>query len=89
MAKANSKPADEVIANEAIPDPKPVKAKAAKPEREYYEEWNCQIKNGKPEKMKLTRGRVLISDEQAEILNEGRIHGGNSYALLYFKPEGK
>lgn len=88
MAKANSKPDEDGQTPEAQ-ETKPAKVKAAKPEREYYEEWNCQIKGGKAEKMKMKRARVLISDEQAAILNEGRIHGGNSYALLYFKPEGK
>lgn len=61
-------------------------------ERPYYEEWNCQItpqkgQEPKVDKLKLTRKRVLISDEQADILNQGRIYGDNSYAKLYFKPE--
>lgn len=60
-----------------------------KPERPYYEEWYCRIKEGKAEKLKLERKRVLISDEQAAILNEGRIKGPNSHALCYFKPEGE
>lgn len=58
-----------------------------KPEREYYEEWYCMIKGGKAEKLKMKRKRVLISDEQAAILNEGRTKGPNSHALLYYKPE--
>lgn len=58
----------------------------------HYEEWHCQIKvqeNGEPqyEKLKKLRDRVLLRDDQAEILNTGRLYGGNAYANLYFRPE--
>jgi hypothetical protein len=57
----------------------------------HYEEWECKITPGeggpKFEKLICRRKRVLITDDQAEILNEGRLHGGNTLALLYFKAE--
>jgi hypothetical protein len=62
-----------------------------KKERPHYEEWECKITmvDKKPvyEKLKLRRPRVLISEEQAEILNEGVLHGSNTLAHMYFLPE--
>lgn len=57
-----------------------------------YEKWNCQIKideNGKRsfEKLKLVKKGIKISETQAEILNDGVLHGGNNYAPAYFLPE--
>lgn len=63
------------------------KPTAPKSKVPVYEEWKCQIKGGKAEKLKRLRAAVKISDEQAEILNDGRIKGGNAYANLYFLPE--
>lgn len=63
------------------------KKQSKKVENPSFEEWYCQIKDGKAEKLKLIRKRVLISEEQANILNEGRINGGNNHANLYFRPE--
>ena len=55
--------------------------------RPHYEEWECKIVNGKHEKIKRKRPRVLISEEQAAILNEGVLKGDNNFALMYFLPE--
>lgn len=56
--------------------------------RPHFEEWECKILGGgKYEKLKLRRKCVKISEEQADLLNESRIKGGNAYAHLYFKPE--
>lgn len=58
------------------------------PKNNSVEEWYCRITdtgNGMSvEKLKKQRDRVLISDEQAAVLNDGRIHGGNAHAYLYF-----
>jgi len=63
----------------------------------HYEEWRCEIKliveDGKtadriPEKVKLVRKCVKISDEEAETLNYGALHTPRQdYVLMYFKPE--
>lgn len=83
MAKSVKKATDEQADS-------PVAEKEKQPQKAEnpgFEEWYCQLKDGKAEKLKLVRKRVLISEEQANILNEGRIHGGNAHANLYFKPE--
>lgn len=53
----------------------------------HYEQWKVELKDGKAEKLKIVRPRVLISDEQAEILNEGVLKGGNNIGDMYFLPE--
>jgi N-methylhydantoinase B/oxoprolinase/acetone carboxylase alpha subunit len=54
----------------------------------WYEEWKVEIKQGGKvvDKLKMTRPCVKISEEQAEILNEGRRYGGNTITEMYFKP---
>jgi hypothetical protein len=60
----------------------------ADPSPVHYEEWEVKIpKNGEYEKLKCVRKCVKIEDEHAEILNEGVLWGGNTYAKMYFKPE--
>lgn len=70
---------------------KPKDKKVKKGDKPGYEEWDVQITNTKEgpkyEKLKIKRKRVLISEEQAEILNEGVLHGNNNYAVMYFLPE--
>ncbi len=53
----------------------------------HYEEWHVQVKNGKYEKLKLLRAKVIISEREAEILNDGVLNGSNNYASMYFSPE--
>ena len=62
----------------------------------FYHEWHCQINvvqsvNGRTErhadKLKITRTPIIISAEEAEILNDGALNGNNSYAKMYFLPE--
>lgn len=70
----------------------PVKVEVV--EANYYEEWFCLIGINEKnesfyEKMKIKRPRVVISEEEAFAINDGRLHGGNLYAELYFKPENK
>lgn len=79
--------------------PKPVAPKATAAVRKtaiiHFEEWQCQIntilKNGEAvkeyEKLKKTRSPIVISDEEAEILNDGVLNGNNNYGKMYFKPE--
>lgn len=65
----------------------PIEKKADKA-KTGFEEWLCDIKDGQPEKLKLKRAGVQISEEEAETLNVGRREGGNvGNVLLYFKPE--
>lgn len=65
----------------------------AKTKSPVYQEWDVQIKtskdeNGKTqysfEKLKISRPAVKISEEEAAILNEGVLKGGNNYAKMYF-----
>lgn len=53
----------------------------------YYEEWRVDIKDGKAEKLKLVRKCVKITDEEAEILNNGVLTGFSTAPIMYFKPE--
>jgi hypothetical protein len=55
--------------------------------KKHYQEWTCRVTGGKAEKLKMTRPRVMITDQQAEILNEGVLNGNNKYAQMYFRPE--
>jgi len=55
-------------------------------ERPHYEEWYVRIKSGQVEKMKMKRPRVLISDEQAAILNEGTVNGFSTEPTMYYQP---
>lgn len=53
-----------------------------------YEKWLCGVKDGKPDKMKLIKAGIQISDEEAETLNAGRLTGGNvGNVEMFFKPE--
>lgn len=65
----------------------------AKTKGPVYQEWDVQIKtskdeNGKTqysyEKLKISRPVVKISEDEAAILNEGVLKGGNNYAKMYF-----
>lgn len=53
--------------------------------KQHYQEWRVELLNGRAEKLKVVRKRVLITDEQAEVLNNGVLEGGNTYGSMYFK----
>jgi hypothetical protein len=68
-------------------------------QRPYFEEWEVKItstekKNRQNEKyiertidkLKIARPKVKITDEHAAILNDGVLHGNNTYAVMYFRP---
>jgi multidrug efflux pump subunit AcrB len=55
--------------------------------KKEYQEWEVKINGGKAEKLKVSRQKVKITDEQADILNQGVETGGNTYAKMYFLPE--
>jgi hypothetical protein len=56
--------------------------------KKHYQEWRVEIKDKKAEKLKVLRPRVLITDEQAAILNQGVLEGPqNTYASMYYKAE--
>lgn len=50
-----------------------------------YAEWDVKITGSEFEKLKISRPRIVISDEEAETLNTGILTGGNTYAKMYFK----
>lgn len=58
-----------------------------------YQEWECKIsvnketKKVEAEKLKMRRPRVLITEEQANILNESVMNVSNSLVSMYFLPE--
>ena len=52
--------------------------------KKSFDEWECKVLGGKVEKLKVKRSGVKITEEQAEILNEGIINGSNTYGSLYF-----
>lgn len=62
---------------------------------EVFEEWECKIipktEDGKTtfgfEKMKLRRPAVKITENEANVLNEGVLNGKNTLVMMYFKPE--
>lgn len=65
----------------------------AKTKAPVYQEWDVQVKiskdeNGKTtygyEKLKISRPCVKISEQEADILNDGVLRGGNNYAKMYF-----
>lgn len=68
-------------------EPETVKEPVKKAKHNHYEEWHVKISKNIAEKMKINRPCVKISEEQAEILNEGVLYGNNTYAVMYFKPE--
>jgi hypothetical protein len=55
--------------------------------KKHYVEWEVKIEGKKAEKLKVSRKRVMITDEQAEVLNQGVTEGGNTYAKMYFPAE--
>lgn len=55
--------------------------------KKHYEEWRVELKDGKAEKLKVVRKRVLITDDQAAILNEGVLKGGNNLGNMYYPAE--
>lgn len=90
MSKAKSKAAtDAAETNESnLPQPKEGQRESTSP---VYERWNCKITRTKEgpqfKKLERTAARILISDAQAELLNEGLLNGENAYAELYFPAE--
>lgn len=58
---------------------------------EHWQRWEVKItqteSGPKFEKLKMARAEVKISDEEAETLNHGVLHGGSTHAVMYFKPE--
>lgn len=61
----------------------------------FYHEWHCQINvvanetggtTREAEKLKISRSPIVISAEEAEVLNDGALNGNNSYAKMYFLP---
>lgn len=69
--------------------PETPKAKAEKPKKSGgFDEWYCLINSGgEYEKMKKLRSNVGISQEQANILNEGVLHGSNAHGSIYLPAE--
>ena len=65
-----------------------VRSESVKP---LFERWKCQVEHtdGKKKLTKLTllKKGIRITEEQAETLNEGVLHGGNTYVEAYFLPE--
>lgn len=59
---------------------------APETDRPYFEEWEVKITRNKAEKLKLARPRVKITEDQAAMLNDGRLYGGNTYTQLYYSP---
>lgn len=55
--------------------------------KKHYQEWDVKISTGNYDKLKIVRPVVKITEDQAETLNEGVLHGGNTYAKMYFLPE--
>jgi hypothetical protein len=54
--------------------------------KKHYQEWRVEIKDKKAEKLKVLRPRVMITDEQAAILNQGVLEGPqNTYASMYYR----
>ena len=88
MAK---KQTEELVDNDQAPvEEIPKKAKVAKADKAKtgYEKWLCAVKDGKPDKLKLIKAGIQITDEEAEILNAGRLTGGNvGNVEMFFKPE--
>ncbi len=72
MATKKAKPGvdDEIVEGQEAP--------------KHFAEWECKIKNGEAEKLKLRRPCVKISAEEAETLNAGVLGGLNTYGLMYF-----
>ena len=77
-------------------DKKAITSKPTKEPIPFYNEWHCQInvvqgENGvvsrEAEKLKISRTPIVISAEEAEVLNDGALHGNNNYAKMYFLPE--
>lgn len=58
-----------------------------KKEVSHFEEWKCELKNGEVSKISRTRDRVVISESEAETLNEARKASTTTTVLLYFRPE--
>lgn len=58
------------------------------PESEtHYQEWDVKVVGKTPEKLKIVRPVVKITEEEATILNEGVLLGDNTYGKMYFLPE--
>lgn len=54
----------------------------------HFQEWEVKVlSGGKYDKMRISRPVVKITQEQADILNESVLYGGNTYAAMYFLPE--
>jgi hypothetical protein len=86
----------EEIANVLFAEPEETKSKSkavkAETTGDHYQEWNCRVLTGEDgsksaKKVELLREVVKITDVEADTLNHGRLHGGNSYAVMYFKAE--
>jgi len=66
-----------------------------KTEKAHYQEWMVKISTVKKggenvreyEKLKIIRPAVKISEDSANILNEGVLYGNNNIAKMYFLPE--
>jgi len=88
MAK---KQTEELLESEQpLQEETPKKAKAAKTDKAKtgWEKWLCAVKNGEAEKLKRIKAGIQISDEEAEVLNAGRLTGGNvGNVEMFFKPE--
>lgn len=52
-----------------------------------YEQWRMELVNGKLEKLKMLRGNVKITEEEADILNAGATSPGAVNPIMYLKPE--
>ena len=76
----------ETTAEETVPEVK--KAKNSAPTFAEYEVKITNTKEGPTyEKLKVSRKAVKITQEEAEALNAGVLHGGNTYTKMYFPNE--
>lgn len=53
--------------------------------KQNYQEWEVKIENKEAKKLTISRQRVRITDDQADVLNIGALEGNNTYAKMYFK----
>ena len=92
MAKATKAP-EAIEAIEAIESTEVKAPEHTIGGKEIFQEWKAEIKTDKEtgaksfEKLKLIREVVKITPEQAELLNDGLLYGGNSIVNAYFRPE--
>lgn len=77
---------DDLQVQEAAPEKKSrgAKKQTQKDAAPVYAEWKCEVKGGKAEKLKLVRPSVKITEQEANVLNSGRLTGEHRIVNLYF-----